>query len=516
MSEEKIAPAITVIIAGNATRTCLESVSAQACKDFEFEVIVVGDDPNIDDPRLRIIAGKKNLNAARNAGLNEARGKYVYFVAIDSRLYANGLTLLSDAAETSGADIVRITTFVERDGDDKKFIADQNLLALNLYRREFLERCGLRFPESTDDDEAFMYAAECSASSVETFGRSFYVRDRKKNLRAESEEVYVKDIERDEIRNGFLVTTQRKKLWNAQLKIILEFARICQKYNLKWFAHGGTMLGAVRHKGYVPWDDDVDVGMLRPDYEAFKRIAPSELRSNFWLDAPYNHAIEGEPNEENLPVISLATIKDIRARGWLWPITADFIKLRDNSTTMVSWVDRRHVNQGIWIDILPFDPAPPFEDEKHYLDLEIKKELLMATSYPDVVTAALERGEKTVIAEDVMRRLLKMPFKQRALMYQARMAKSYFESPQMARMISLFFLHEKIYPTAAVRSMLSMPFEEIEVPVPIGYKDMLNVRYGSNWTELIMQNPHMAASTADIPYKKFFEQVSPAIKEFSF
>ena len=94
-------------------------------------------------------------------------------------------------------------------------------------------------------------------------------------------EVYIENIDRDEMRSGFLVTSHRKKLWNAQIGLIKEFDRICKKYNLRWFAIGGTLIGAARHGGFVPWDDDVDIAMLRPDYEKFRKIAADEIKSPY-------------------------------------------------------------------------------------------------------------------------------------------------------------------------------------------------------------------------------------------
>ena len=72
---------------------------------------------------------------------------------------------------------------------------------------------------------------------------------------------------REEIRNDFLVTGERKKIWGIQLDLFFEFKRVCEKYNLKYFLFFGSLLGAVRHNGFIPWDDDIDLGMPREDYE---------------------------------------------------------------------------------------------------------------------------------------------------------------------------------------------------------------------------------------------------------
>ena len=82
---------------------------------------------------------------------------------------------------------------------------------------------------------------------------------------------------RDETRDGFAVPGLMKRCWGAQLRVLEEFDRICEKHGIRWFAFCGTLLGAVRHKGFVPWDDDVDIAMLREDYENFLGVAPLEL-----------------------------------------------------------------------------------------------------------------------------------------------------------------------------------------------------------------------------------------------
>ena len=77
-----------------------------------------------------------------------------------------------------------------------------------------------------------------------------------------------------------------KKVHEAELEILKEIDRICRKYNIKYALDSGTLLGAVRHQGFIPWDDDADVSMTRKNYEAFVRAAKKELPGNMELVMP--------------------------------------------------------------------------------------------------------------------------------------------------------------------------------------------------------------------------------------
>ncbi len=99
------------------------------------------------------------------------------------------------------------------------------------------------------------------------------------------------DFFRDEIRNGFYISTQVKQSWACDLDVLSEIDRICKKYDISYFADWGTFLGAVRHGGFIPWDDDMDICMIREDYERFREVADKEL--------PEGYAIHDYERKEN-------------------------------------------------------------------------------------------------------------------------------------------------------------------------------------------------------------------------
>ncbi|MCR4797568.1 MAG: LicD family protein [Lachnospiraceae bacterium] len=78
---------------------------------------------------------------------------------------------------------------------------------------------------------------------------------------------------RDEVREGFFVTGMMKRCWAAQMEVLSDISALCDKYNITYMADSGTLLGTVRHGGFIPWDDDMDIVMLREDYEEFLRHA---------------------------------------------------------------------------------------------------------------------------------------------------------------------------------------------------------------------------------------------------
>ncbi len=152
---------------------------------------------------------------------------------------------------------------------------------------------------------------------------------------------FVKDIDHDEIRSGFLVKSDRKKLWNVELGCYNELRRVCEKYDIRFFASYGTLLGAIRHRGFIPWDDDMDFSMFRPDYERFKEAARKEIHYPYYLDIWY----ENEDIEEYATTTTAGAL----------------IRIHDERTTAIypSMKKSEKHHQGILIDIFPMDSAPP-------------------------------------------------------------------------------------------------------------------------------------------------------------
>ena len=117
------------------------------------------------------------------------------------------------------------------------------------------------------------------------------------------------------------------ELQNRQLEILKEFIKVCKENNLQYYLVGGTCLGAVRHKGFIPWDDDIDVAMPREDFDKF-----ITLQEKF----PSPYFIQTYKTDKNY--------------------IYNFAKVRDSSTTYIeNFFACNQMNHGVWIDVFPLD-----------------------------------------------------------------------------------------------------------------------------------------------------------------
>lgn len=100
---------------------------------------------------------------------------------------------------------------------------------------------------------------------------------------------------REEERCGFVVAEMMKRVWAVEMEVLTEIDRICKKHGLTYYANWGTLLGAVRHHGFIPWDDDIDICMKRKDYQALMGVLPDELPEGYYNSSSYADLTHNQP-----------------------------------------------------------------------------------------------------------------------------------------------------------------------------------------------------------------------------
>lgn len=173
-------------------------------------------------------------------------------------------------------------------------------------------------------------------------------------------------------------------LQKQDLEILKEFQRICENNNLKYFVVAGSMLGAVRHNGFIPWDDDIDVAMPRNDYDKFLSIAPDQLSEDYYLESPRQ--------KEHVTIVSTITSK----KGGFTLNNAEKV-----------------LHTGAWIDIMMIDgvPDPGIKRTIHWYRYMALRALYQISHFEEVV----DQNRQRPAYERVIIRLAKVAKLQRLL-----------------------------------------------------------------------------------------------------
>ena len=254
---------------------------------------------------------------------------------------------------------------------------------------------------------------------------------------------------KEEVRCDFLVTEKRKKIWHVELELLKKFDEVCKKYNLTYFVEYGTLLGAVRHQGFIPWDDDIDVIMFRDDYTKFQAVAPYEFTDPYFYQTTYNDLV-------------------------VWAIS----KLRDSRTTAIEFRDMDPAfNQGIFIDIYPFDDAP---DGKNFSDniLAVQSNVWQTVAKSVRMRHYVTEGVQFHVGSDILMDLLNLPVRERFRQFEE-LNLSHFGTSERVNFITSEICHRsRSRRRACYSDIIYLPFEYLTVPVPAGYDEILTTNYG--------------------------------------
>lgn len=246
-----------------------------------------------------------------------------------------------------------------------------------------------------------------------------------------------------------LEDSQRKRVQELEIEILSEIDRICKKYDIKYTLAYGTLIGTIRHRGFIPWDDDIDIAMTRENYEKFKKIAKREMSDRFFYQTNAT-----DPEYFHL-----------------------FDKVRMNGTVFKeTFLAKYHIHHGVYVDILPIDNIP---DSKikffiQYGLFHLFRTGLMA-KYLDVKART---GKKKIVFSIL--RMLYFPFSTKMLYKNAIVvARKYEKKPgkRVAFLMSPYHLRD-VVDSSCYKKFTKMPFEGKEYMVVSDYDYLLTSVYG--------------------------------------
>ena len=259
-----------------------------------------------------------------------------------------------------------------------------------------------------------------------------------------------------------LTAEQLQELKIRERDMLECFVNICNKHDIRYFVQGGTLLGTVRHGGFIPWDDDVDVSLPRDEYERFLAVAEKELPEYYFLQTK-----DTDPEYPN-----------------------NFAKIRDSRTTFVETSARNlKINHGAYIDIFPLDNYPSGKKAKVY---ELKKKLLTwrINKAFYIPTMSLISKIVTIIT------MILFPSLKGAINKREKLFKSVPPSDRVVNN-SGAWLHKEIIPKEWVQNSIQMEFEGITVNVSDKYDEWLTYVYG-NYMSLPPENERVGHHYVDL------------------
>jgi len=278
-----------------------------------------------------------------------------------------------------------------------------------------------------------------------------------------SEEMFFEDTYFEgEERDGFYIAPMMKRAWAAQLEVLKEIDSICVKYGIDYFAEWGTILGAIRHQGIIPWDDDIDIGMKRADYIKFCNVVEKELPQGYEFlsvekDNTWSESLSRVVNDT---VVPLRGEKLNRFHGF--PYLAG-------------------------IDIFVIDNIPPNEGEESILRNLYCATFGLAQKWDEEGYSEEEKMHDLRVVEELCNVKLdeSKSFQRQLFILGDRIASMYWDIGAGAKEVAIMhrLAENPLFkvPASCYESTVRVPFENTTIPIPVGYDAILTLYYGNDY-----------------------------------
>lgn len=299
---------------------------------------------------------------------------------------------------------------------------------------------------------------------------------------------FQKEFFEGETRNGFYIEPFMKNAWAAEIQILDKVGQICRKNGLRYYVDWGTLLGTIRHQGFIPWDDDVDICMPRNDMFQLAQIIEEEYPELKFSDI-YSEKKYGTKASRVLNRVDLLTARDDlkESYGFPMPVGIDIFVLDNlpDDETM-----RKELKEAVQICAMAFN-----------LRQEINSKSIINDDYFEKIRIF----HKVVDAIEQLCSIkfsCEMPGEQEILILLDEIQSMYRdeECRELTQMDCYAATNYSI-DKDCYSSVIMMPFENIMVPVPKGYEEILRKEYGEDY-----MTPKNIGSSHDYPfYNKLFE-----------
>lgn len=268
-----------------------------------------------------------------------------------------------------------------------------------------------------------------------------------------------------EVRDGFYVTSEMKQVWAAQLEVLNDVDKACRENGIQYFAEWGTLLGAVRHHGFIPWDDDMDICMKRPDYNRFLEIAEKIMPSNYKIYNLKSHNNDGNMVSRiiNTDQISYDAEKLKKYHGVPYVIGLDIFPLDYISDNKED--DELQSNVIVMISSI-MNVIKSIQDNNVQLDEENLTQINMQLSQVENICGVTINREDDIV--------------QQLNILIDRMCGIYGENEAEYITIMLLWVGGRNYrfPKKYYDKAIRIPFENTTIPVPYAYDSILKKKYG--------------------------------------